>query len=223
MSDALVDDIDLDRNPWPRAADYIDEHGWTKGAEVTPDGKVCIQGAVRLCSPVPGDGAIHRAILIERGKGANLNDASETTVDDVRRYLRVEAGIITDEELELTFGPDWRHVVAMVRHVATWDQARLEDWWRLIDKVWVDDASGYRAAYYRAVDGVSGPGIAARRALVAVVAVVGVALVAAALARRHEIGTPGGPTQEDYDTVGRPWVEFTGQPVHPDDAPAVAA
>jgi hypothetical protein len=53
--------IDLDRNPWPKAADKIDELGWIQ-RDMKNDKGVCLTGAIRECALVPGDWAIIREV-----------------------------------------------------------------------------------------------------------------------------------------------------------------
>lgn len=210
----MTDQLELDRNPWPLAADLIVERGWTTGVEVADDGKVCMEGAVRLCAPVPGDGPIYREIVSHRGRGATFNDADGTTEDDVLRWLRVEAAPITDDELLDVFGPQWVEIVALVRRAATFSDEERDTYYAAVRAVWSSD-DWSRAWQAVVVD--EGPCDAARRALGAFGVYGGDADVCAALARRHEIGVKGGIRQEDYDVLCGPWAAMFG-PVHPDDA-----
>lgn len=209
-----MDQLELDRNPWAKAADLIEERGWIKGTEVNERGEVCIEGAVRLCAPQPGDGAIYREVVAYRQHGASWNDADERTADEVLAWLRTQAWEITDDELEAVFGPDWEHVVALVRRAASLTDAERQTYYDAVTSVW--GTSEWSRAW-RAVIVLVGPGGAALRALGAVGVGAG-----AALARRHEIGVPGGIRQEDYDVLVKPWVSLFG-PVHPADAVAVSA
>ena len=116
------------------AADYIREHGWTQGTEQDDDGHVCLTGALRLCSPIPGDGYIAREVFRRRQRAEGWNDEHGRTSDEVITYLAESE--ITDEELAETFGPQWREIVAQVRAIsgatpqqitdlaAAWDAAR---------------------------------------------------------------------------------------------------
>ncbi len=206
--------IELDRYPFPLAADMIVERGWATGVEEADDGSVCIEGAVRLCAPVPGDGAIYREVVIHRGRGATFNDADGTTEDDVLHWLRIEAAPITDDELADVFGPQWPEIVAIVRTAASADAEVLQAYRTACWDLWREPGSAYQAAYQAVlVDG--GPGDAALRALGAFVGYGYCARAAAALARRPEIGD--GITQEQYDALTQPWRDHFG-PAHPDDA-----
>ena len=49
------------------AADYIKTHGWTQGT-MERAGAVCLTGALRACSPQPGDWLDTRAASIEAGE-----------------------------------------------------------------------------------------------------------------------------------------------------------
>ena len=106
------------------AADYMRHVGWAQGAEVDADGHVCLTGALRLCSPVPGDGYLAREVFRRRGRAESWNDAPGRTADEVIDYLA--SSEITDTELEDTFGPQWREIVAQVRAISGASREQLD-------------------------------------------------------------------------------------------------
>lgn len=177
------------------AADYMRQVGWAQGTEEDADGHVCLTGALRLCSPVPGDGYLAREVFRRRGRAESWNDAPGRTTDEVIDYLASSA--ITDTELEDTFGPQWREIVAQVRAISGASREQLD---RL--------AAAWTAAWTAAGDAA---GDAARDAAWD---------VAGALSIRDLIGTAN-YTQEHYDILTAPWRNVMG-PLHPDDGPLPA-
>jgi hypothetical protein len=105
------------------AAAYIDEHGWIQGEMETRSG-VCLSGALKHCTPVPGDFGLVRAVHRSRDRAEEWNDDRGRTADDVRGYLATTE--ITDGDLEDTFGPQWRRIVAVVRTVAAATPEQLQ-------------------------------------------------------------------------------------------------
>lgn len=211
----------------PKAAAYIKQVGWTQGVEQNSAGQVCLTGALRLCTPNPGDGYLAREVFRRREHAESWNDADGRTSDQVIKYL--EQAEITDAELSVVFGPQWREVVGQVRRIsgatteevndlaaawaagdaagdAVWaarDAARDAAW----DAVWAAaGAAAWDAARDAARDAdQAAAGDAARDA-------------AWALSTRDLIGT-GNYTQDHYDTLTGPWVSVFGK-LHPDDQPA---
>ena len=169
------------------AADYIDQHGWTQGQFETDDGKVCLLGAVRRCTPIPGDRHLVEQVMHRRRRADVWNDAKDRTADEVTAYLREHADV-TDEELADTFGPQWREIVAQVRAVSGATQQQI------VDLAAAGAAAG-DAAWAAAWD-------AARDA-------------ARALTIRDLIST-NGYTQAHYDLLTGPWRQVMG-PLHADD------
>lgn len=106
------------------AADYMRQVGWTQGTEQDADGHVCLTGALRLCSPVPGDGYLAREVFRRRGRAESWNDSPGRTADEVIDYLA--SSEITDTELEDTFGPRWREIVAQVRAISGASREQLD-------------------------------------------------------------------------------------------------
>ena len=103
------------------AADYIKTHGWTQG-EMERAGAVCLTGALRACSPQPGDWLLARAVYRAQGHAETWNDDYGRTEAEVTEYLRTHP--VTDEGLAATFGPNWETVVRLIRRVADMTQAR---------------------------------------------------------------------------------------------------
>lgn len=82
------------------AAEYIKTHGWTQGTEQDEQGHVCLTGALRLCTPVPGDGFIAREVFRRKNRAETWNDTDGRTESEVIEYL---AGTeISDADLEKT-------------------------------------------------------------------------------------------------------------------------
>jgi hypothetical protein len=187
--------------------DLLGEHGerWVQG-EWGDGEKMCLHGAIRHCSPQPGDAYLIEQVAERQGWGTSWNDAYGTNWQMIReRLARVE---VTDADLADTFGPQWEHIVALVRRaeVLTADEAKRLDAARAA--AWV---TGWDAAWAAA-------GTVARDAArdVAGAAALDAAWAAArALAMRDLIGEYGF-TQEHYDALTGPWATVIG-PVHPDD------
>lgn len=196
------------------AADWIDTHGWTQRVEQTPDGRVCLTGALRACSPQPGDWLIAREVYRRRDRAEEWNDAEGRTAPEVTGYLR--SAQITDADLADTFGPQWEQIVALVRRAAvlTEDEARdlAGAWFAAESADWsaTRSAAGsatrfapWFAAWFAAESAArTAAGDAVRDAV-------------GALVVRDLIGTHG-LTQEHYDLMTRPWASVIGK-VHPDD------
>ena len=188
------------------AAGYITEHGWTQGTEQDDAGRVCLTGALRLCSPVPGDSYIAREVFRRRDRAEGWNDQNGRTADEVVAYLA--ATKITDEELADTFGPQWREIVALVRAVSGATQQQIVDlaaaWAAARDAAW---AAAGAAVWAAAGDAVwDAAGAAARDAA---------RDAAGALTIRDLIST-NGYTQAHYDLLTGPWRQVMG-PLHADD------
>ena len=215
----------------PKAAAYIKQVGWTQGVEQNSAGQVCLTGALRLCTPNPGDGYLAREVFRRREHAESWNDADGRTSDQVIKYL--EQAEITDAELSVVFGPQWREVVGQVRRIsgatteevndlaaawaagdaagdAVWaarDAARDAAW----DAAW---AAAGDAAWAAARDAARDADQAAARDADQAAA----RDAAWALSTRDLIGT-GNYTQDHYDTLTGPWVSVFGK-LHPDDQPA---
>ena len=95
----------------------LESREWIQGKERDNEGRVCAHGAVMTCQGLrPGDDQIIRAVMRAKGLTESYNDENGRTKDDVLKLMRqIE---ITDADLESTFGPMWREVVAVVRRAA---------------------------------------------------------------------------------------------------------
>ena len=172
----------------------LGEHGehWLKG-KWSEGGAMCLHGAIRRCAPVPGDAFLIEQVAGVQGWGTEWNDNGETSWSMVRdRLAHVE---VTDADLEVTFGPQWEAIVALVRRAAVltgdeakWLFAAQEAAW---DAVWV---AARDAAWEAAQDAVW------------------------VLAVRDLIGQHGF-AQTHYDLLTASWAQVIGK-VHPDDEEA---
>ena len=199
------------------AADVIKKAGWTQRREIDHDGSVCLTGALKVCSPQPGDWLIARAVYRHRDRAEEWNDADGRTKEEVINYLR--SAKIVDEDIAEVFGPEWESIVALVRRAAvltgkeyeafylwqdTPSRTMYEGWAEAIMIVRSVSAAQNRKKSETAVQAAAfdtGPGIAAD--------------AARALIVRDLIGW-GGFTQTHYDTLTQSWAHIIG-PVHPDD------
>ena len=94
----------------------LEAREWIQGTEV--DGEaVCAHGAVKTCKKLrPGDELILRAVMRRRGLTEDWNDTDGRTKAEV--LARMRQIDITDADLESTFGPNWRLVIAVIRRAA---------------------------------------------------------------------------------------------------------
>ena len=115
------------------AAAYIKTHGWTQG-RMERAGAVCLTGALRACSPQPGDWLIARAVYRAQGHAENWNDDAGRTEAEVTEYLRTHP--VTDDDLAATFGPNWETVVRLIRRVADMTQPEVAAWDAAWDAAW---------------------------------------------------------------------------------------
>ena len=202
------------------AADYIDQHGWTQGQFETNDGKVCLLGAVRRCTPIPGDRHLVEQVMHRRRRADVWNDAKDRTADEVTAYLREHADV-TDEELADTFGPQWREIVAQVRVISGATPQQLSDLaaaWDAADAAWSAAADAAWSAAWAAAGSAARTAAGAAAGSAARTAAGDAAEDAAgdaagALATRDLIGTAG-YTQEHYDLLTGPWRKVFG-PLRP--------
>jgi len=217
------------------AADHMEQHGWTQGEERNDQGEVCLTGAIRYCAPQTGDEYLIREVLRRLYRAEAWNDSPGRTEGEVLDVLRTTE--ITDADLAETFGPQWEHIVALVRRVTTLTQAEAErlDAARVAARVAAWDAArdaardaAWDAARDAARDAAGAAawdaawdaaGAAARDAAwdAARDATWDAAGDAAeALALRDLVGK-NGFTQGHYDTLTTPWRTVIGR-IHPDDA-----
>ena len=215
------------------AAVYIAEHGWTQGTEVDANGRVCLTGALRLCSPVPGDSYLARAVLRRRGRAEAWNVKGSRTAGEVIGYLAETE--ISDDDLAQTFGPQWREIVDQVRAISGATPAQIErlgaawcaarDWGSARDAARdaamgaargaARDDAAWGSARDAARDAARG---SARDALDAALGALGAAWGAAGALSVRDLISKNGFTQEHYDILTGPWRKAIG-PLHADDAP----
>jgi hypothetical protein len=215
--------------------DLLGENGerWVQGEWGDGDA-MCLHGAIRHCSPLPGDAYLIEQVAERQGWGTSWNDSDGTNWQMIRQRLaRIE---VTDADLADRFGPQWDHIVALVRRAAvlTADEATRLDAARdaARDAAW--DAAGYAArdaareaareaaryaAGYAAWDAAREAARYADREAARYAAwdAAGYAAweAARALAMRDLIGQRAF-TQEHYDLLTGPWATVIG-PVHSDD------
>lgn len=180
--------------------DRLDTYGWTQHAWKDEDGAICAHQAIRLCAPSPGDAHLVEKVAESQGWGTAWNDADDTTEAEVR--ARLAQGVdVTDEDLEDTFGPQWRAIVSIVRTAATMtaDQSNaLADGRSWPHRGPVGPAYIHTAAM-----------AASEAALTAVWAVRDAAWAAAA----WHMADPDGPfTPADRDQLMAPWEAVFGLP-----------
>ena len=216
------------------AAKYVEHHGWTQGTERNSVGQVCLTGALRYCSPVPGDGFIAREVFRRRGHAESWNDDRGRGATEVITYLAESE--ITDAELAETFGPQWLEIVTQVRTIsgatpeqidelaaardATRDAAWSAAWSAARDAAWSAESaesaardaawSAESAAWSAESAAWSAAESAARSAAESAARSAALGLVT-----RDLIGT-GSYTQEHYDKLTAPWVSVFGK-LHADD------
>lgn len=114
----------IDLTPRLRAAaDYMEVHGWTQNTERAQNGAVCMTGAVRHCSPPPGDFYLIRQVLRENSRAETWNDYPGRTQEQVVEALRTIT--ITDVDLEEIYGPQWKQIVTLVRQTACLSEEQI--------------------------------------------------------------------------------------------------
>ena len=180
------------------------EREWIQG-EMRNGEAVCAHGAVQTCQGLrPGDEHIIRAVMRTKGVTEGWNDESGRTKEEVLdRMAFIE---VTDADLEETFGPAWRMVIAVIRRSAILTAAEAKD----LDAAWdaARDAAldaAWDAARGAARDAARGAARAAARA-----AARGAARDAARGAVVSDLVGQHGLTQEHVDTLMAPWVQVLG-------------
>ena len=196
------------------------EREWIQG-EMRNGDAVCAHGAVQTCQGLrPGDEHIIRAVMRTKGVTEEWNDKSGRTKDEVlARMAFIE---VSDVDLEETFGPAWRMVIAVIRRSAILTPTEVTDlaaawaaaWDAARDAAWdAARAAAYAAAYAAARGAAWG---AARGA--AWDAAQGAAWAAAWDAARgaawgavvSDLVGQRGLTQDHLDTLMGPWVRVLG-------------
>ena len=186
---------------------------WIKGAWAKGE-SMCLHVATRRSQRQPGDALIIERVAENQGWGVTWNEESTTTWNDIRKRLPYVE--VTDVDLADTFGPQWVHVVKLVRRAAlltpaeavaldvAWEAAKIPSWECELDSVGIArwDAAGVAA------------GIAAGESLENA-AWAPAWNAAGALAVRNLVGEANF-TQARYDLLTGPWASVIG-PVHPED------
>jgi hypothetical protein len=196
------------------------EH-WIQG-EFGDDQSMCLHGAIRRCQPIQGDAYIIEQVAAHLGWGTDWNDAHTTNWALIRaRLAHVE---VTDADLADTFGPQWEHIVTLVRRCAILTGVEQH---KRLDAAWAGARAASAAAVARnaaraaawfaagAAAGDAAWAAAGEAAWAAAGAAAGDA--ARALVVRDLIGQHGF-TQQHYDLLTGPWRTVIG-PLHPDDKP----
>ena len=149
---------------------------WIQGKWTGEDGERCLHGAIRECQPQPGDAYLIEAVANREGWGTGWNDAGGTEWADIDNRLTVTT-VVTDADLEETFGPNWELIVRLVRQAAQLTPQQVEQ----LNAAWVAVRVAVMDAAMDAVmDAAWG-------------------LVVKDLIGRH------GFTQQHYDTLTGPW------------------
>jgi hypothetical protein len=184
---------------------------------------VCARGAVMTCEGlIPGDEHILWQVAYRQGLTEAWNDAAGRTKEQVVVWMRSVG--VTDTDLELTFGPQWRRVVALVRRAARLTPEEIE----AVEAAWAADArddawaaawaADARAAAWAASAGAWRRGAAwasaARAAAARADAWDAAARDAAwdaawAIAVSDLVGQHG-LTQDHIDTLMQPWIAIVG-------------
>jgi hypothetical protein len=138
------------------------EREWIQG-EMRNGDAVCAHGAVQTCQGLrPGDEHIIRAVMRTKGVTEEWNDKSGRTKDEVlARMAFIE---VSDVDLEETFGPAWRMVIAVIRRSAILTPTEVTDlaaaWGAARDAAWgavVSDLVGQRGLTQDHLDTLMGP------------------------------------------------------------------
>jgi hypothetical protein len=212
-------------------------HGdnWAQGAWKNVDGKMCLHGGIRQCQKVPGDAYLIEHVGATHGWGTEWNDEDGRVWPDIETTLQAHREVLP-AELEATFGPQWEHIVALVRRVAvlTTDEVRqlVAAWIAAVEALW---GAPEDASWIAAVEALRGAPEdaswnASRNAVAAALwgasgaaawdAAVEALWGASVVCLRDLIGQHGF-TQEHYDALTKPWATVIG-PAHPDDKPVSA-
>ncbi len=192
------------------------EREWIQG-EMRNGDAVCAHGAVQTCQGLrPGDEHIIRAVMRTKGVTEEWNDESGRTKDEVlARMAFIE---VSDVDLEETFGPAWRMVIAVIRRSAILTAAEAKDlaaawdaaWDAARDAAWGAARGAARDAAWDAAWGAAWG--AARDAAwgAARDAAWGAARDAAWGAVVSDLVGHHGLTQDHVDTLMAPWVQVLG-------------
>ncbi len=219
------------------ASRYMAERGWTQGQEEDDDGRVCLTGALRLCSPVPGDYYIAREVFRHWEHAEVWNDTEGRTAEEVVWYLA--ATQITNYELSVVFGPQWHEITTLVRAICGLTQQQMADlaaahtvasrseqiradlafsiaWGAALRARQAHVSAATASAVWEAAwDATEELVLTPNEGYMAAPARGAIRNSALALCTRHLIGTDK-YTQEHYDLITGPWRKVVG-PLHTDD------
>ena len=182
------------------------EH-WVQGVWETPEGGMCLHGAIQKCQPKPGDACLIRQVARREGWGISFNDGAEGWSVVKNRIL--EGLEVTDQQLEETYGPNWRYIVALARQAAslTREQAeRIGAAWKAAQDAAQDAA--YNAAYNAA--GGNARGVAWRAAWSAALNAAGYAAGDAAGKAAYALVVRDLICPEHYQAIAGPWESVMG-------------
>jgi len=194
--------------------------GWVQDSEQLTE----LTDALRLCTPVVGDGFIAREVLRRQGHAEEWDYyVYGRTQDEVVTYLA--ASEITDEALAATFGPQWPEIIVMIRRAANFTQDELvtlhaiqygpsagwKAWSAAALTTYHASRSGWDAVWSAVWDAsCSAAGAATGDTHRSAAGDAAVALLVRDLIGQH------GFTQENYDLLTHQWRTVIG-PLHPDD------
>ena len=188
------------------------EREWIQG-EMRNGDAVCAHGAVQTCQGLrPGDEHIIRAVMRTKGVTEGWNDESGRTKEEVLdRMAFIE---VTDADLEETFGPSCRMVIAVIRRSAILTAAEAKDLAAALGAAWAAAraaawGAAWAAARAAARGGARDAAWAAARGA-AWAAVWAAARAAAWAAVVSDLVGYHGLTQEHVDTLMAPWVQVLG-------------
>lgn len=200
-----------------QAADLLRTRGWTQGTFHDNQG-YCLHGAIRACTPQPGDAEIVRALARHQGFTEDWNDDPSRTENEILTAL--ELLDTSDAMLEDLFGPQWEVIVALVRRAAILTDTEIHRLRAKFIAANTDEHAHARKASHTATWIVFRGN--ARKTANRVVsnstdeaAWLPLLDAVSALVIRDFIGSYGF-TQAHYDLLTAPWARVIG-PAHPND------
>lgn len=113
----------------PQAAYLIEEHGWVQDQMMGEEGELCIVSACHGAAHsinTPGLSHVLREVLDELGHAEEWNDMPGQSDTAVIGYLSTLK--ITEEALELTFGPQWGLVCHLAEFFAKMSYEEMSEW-----------------------------------------------------------------------------------------------
>ena len=114
--------------------DNLKARDWIQGSMQRGEA-VCAHGAVKTCQGLrPGDEHIIRAVMRTKGVTEDWNDEDGRTKQDVVAAMSLIE--VSDADLQETFGPAWRMVIAVIRRSAILTAAEAKDLAAARDAAW---------------------------------------------------------------------------------------